>query len=120
MFECLVQHGCTDLSSLLSDDQYSELPIENGGFGDVWRVTLSDGMLIGSTVLAVKTLRLKPLLEGNNKAAKVGVWSLIEFHLPSTWNLLIYSVLRARCTTGPSYGTLMFKNYWALLSTKAD
>ncbi|KAF8593840.1 WD40 repeat-like protein [Ceratobasidium sp. AG-I] len=68
MFRCLVQHGCADISPLLGSSQHSLTPIANGGFGDVWRVTLSDG-----SVIAVKTLRLPKLLAGNAKGAKRAV-----------------------------------------------
>lgn len=78
MFECLVQHGCTNLSSILVDGRYSSLPIETGGFGDIWRVNLNSGTLKGRSVLAVKTLKLKTLLEGNTKAAKVNVELVIN------------------------------------------
>ena len=78
MFECLVQHGCTDLSSLLANGQYSTLPIDHGGFGDVWRATLGSATFNGISVVAVKTLRLKTLLEGNDKATKVSAWLPFE------------------------------------------
>ena len=66
MFRCLAQHGCTDLSISFDHSLVSSLPVANGGFGDVYRVTLSSG-----SVLAVKTLRWSDLLEGNTKGAKV-------------------------------------------------
>ena len=78
MFECLAQHGCTDVSSGLASGVYSPQPIDNGAFGDVWRVTLSGSTLNGISVVAVKTLRLKVILDGNDKAAKVGVWLLVD------------------------------------------
>ena len=66
MFSCLIQHGCPDLSSSLDPSRFSLFPIANGGFGDVYRVSIS-----GGPVLAVKTLRLPKLLAGN--AAKVSI-----------------------------------------------
>lgn len=66
MFECLVQHGCPDISASIDRGQYSSSPVANGGFGEVWRVQISTGL-----VLAVKTLRFRTLLEGDDKAAKV-------------------------------------------------
>lgn len=67
IFECLVQHGCMDLSSSLDKGDYSSSPIANGGFGEVWRFTTSAGI-----IYAVKTLRFRALLEGDDKGAKAG------------------------------------------------
>ncbi|CAE6469551.1 unnamed protein product [Rhizoctonia solani] len=49
----LAAHGCTDLSSRTNYDTFSDYPIANGGFADVYRGQLSDG-----TMVAVKNLRI--------------------------------------------------------------
>ena len=77
MFSCLVQHGCTDLSLSFDHSSISSLPIANGGFGDVYQVTLSSG-----SVLAVKILRWSDLLEGNTKGAKVNTDRTFHLLLP--------------------------------------
>lgn len=111
IFNCLVQHGCRDLSFVLVDGRYSSLPIENGGFGDVWRVTLDGTTLKGNTVLAVKALRLKTLLDGNTKATKVSVWIPLAHEVAFAHELPVnHSALHAKCTTGPGCSTPTFRN----------
>lgn len=66
MFDCLVKHGCTDLSLLIDPRSYSSSAIATGGFGDIWHATMYNGMLVG-----IKTLRLHLLLQGDDKAMKV-------------------------------------------------
>lgn len=66
MFECLVRHGCTDLSLSLDSSRSAITPIASGGFGDVWRVKMVNGKLV-----AIKSLRLHILLQDNDKGAKV-------------------------------------------------
>lgn len=68
MFECLVKHGCTDLSMTIDPDGYSASAIASGGFGDVWQARMMDG-----TLVAVKCLRLHTILEGDKKGMKVRV-----------------------------------------------
>ncbi|CEL62872.1 putative serine/threonine-protein kinase DDB_G0284251 OS=Dictyostelium discoideum GN=DDB_G0284251 PE=3 SV=1 [Rhizoctonia solani AG-1 IB] len=52
MFRCLISHGCQDLTFLIDPDKYSSCRIAEGGFGDIWRGQMYDGMSI-----AVKVLR---------------------------------------------------------------
>lgn len=66
MFECLVRHGCSDLTSFLDMSQSSAV-ISSGGFGDVRRLIVDN-----TTVVAIKTLRLHVLLKDDDKAVKVG------------------------------------------------
>lgn len=66
MFECLVKHGCPDLTSSADASRSSEV-ITSGGFGDVRRLEMHDG-----TVVAIKTLRLHVLRRDDDKAVKVG------------------------------------------------
>lgn len=66
MFDRLVLHGCADMSSSMDPDGYSSDLIAAGGFGDVWRGLLKDG-----TVVAVKSLRLYVISQGEKKAMKV-------------------------------------------------
>lgn len=65
LFQCLVKHGCTDLTAFLRHDEQSSWVIASGGFGDVRRLTLKNGMYV-----AVKTLRLHVLLH-DDKGVKV-------------------------------------------------
>lgn len=66
MFDLLVLHGCTDMSSSIDPNSYSSNAIAFGGFGDVWRGLLKDG-----TVIAVKCLRIYTIHQGDVKAMKV-------------------------------------------------
>ena len=65
MFECLVEHGCVDLT-LFANESQSSAVITSGGFGDVRQMVMHDG-----TIVAVKTLRLHVLLKDDEKAVKV-------------------------------------------------
>ena len=110
MFECLVQHGCADLSSALGNGQYSALPIDNGGFGDVWRVTLSSGILRNISEVAVKTLRLKTLLEGNDIAAKVGICLRVDSYSSFGSSSSFRSVQHVKYTAGAHCATPTFRS----------
>lgn len=66
VFDCLVKHGCTDLSQLMDLAHYSASAIATGGFGDVWQ-----GRTTGGILVAVKCLRLHMVLEGGEKGMKV-------------------------------------------------
>lgn len=66
-FECLVEHGCVDMTSSIDSNKNSYPVIAAGGFGDVRRVALDNG-----TLVAVKTLRLS-LLGDDDKALKVNI-----------------------------------------------
>ena len=68
MFDCLVQHRCADLSSLMDPNGYSSSAIATGGFGDVWQGRMQNGILV-----AVKCLRLHTILRGDQKGMKVRV-----------------------------------------------
>ncbi|KAG8713011.1 hypothetical protein FRC09_019226 [Ceratobasidium sp. 395] len=50
--ECLVNHGCPNISSRLDPTQCNEFPISRGGFGDVYQGALLDG-----TKVALKCFR---------------------------------------------------------------
>ncbi|KAJ1302981.1 hypothetical protein OPQ81_003273 [Rhizoctonia solani] len=52
MFQCLVDHGCQDLTSSIDPNKYSSCRIAEGGFGDVWKGQSHNGMSV-----AVKVLR---------------------------------------------------------------
>lgn len=73
MFECLVNHGCPDLTSSIDAGRRSSSAIASRGFGDVRCVTLEDG-----TFVALKILRLRILLEDDDEAAKGD--SMFKFH----------------------------------------
>lgn len=107
MFECLVKHGCVDMSSSLDTSRRSITVIASGGFGDVWQVNTTDGSLV-----AVKTLRLQTFLQGNDKGAKVSTILLFREFLIWVIILIQSSVRCAKCITGRSYGILTFKNCW--------
>lgn len=82
MFDCLVKHGCTDFSASIDPARYSLSAIATGGFGDVWQAWLKDGILV-----AVKSLRLQMILDGDEKGMKVGVslfqlWKLLSLFEP--------------------------------------
>ncbi|KAJ1302983.1 hypothetical protein OPQ81_003275 [Rhizoctonia solani] len=52
MLQCLIDHGCEDLTSLINPEKYSSCRVAEGGFGDVWKGKLNNG-----TGVAVKVLR---------------------------------------------------------------
>lgn len=79
MFDCLVQHGCTDLTSSTDPDRHSSAVIASGGFGDVRRVRLDN-----DTFVAVKTLRLHILLKDDDKGVKVNLISFLRLFLNLT------------------------------------
>lgn len=74
ILECLVKHGCTDLSLRIDNNRYSASAIASGGFGDVWQAWLKSDILV-----AVKCLRLHVILEGDEKGMKVSVHYFILF-----------------------------------------
>ncbi|KAF8602025.1 kinase-like protein [Ceratobasidium sp. AG-I] len=71
----LGDHGCEDMTNLLHHASFNSYPISSGGFGDVYRGTLTDGVQV-----AVKTMRIhvhseegqKPL---KNAARELHTWS---------------------------------------------
>ena len=87
MFECLVKHGCTNLTSSTNMHRSSSAVVAYGGFGDVRRMVMNDG-----TIVAIKTLRLHILLKDNDKAMKVvSTFSILAF----TWAKHTYTLQRA-------------------------
>ncbi|KAG8723968.1 hypothetical protein FRC09_000935 [Ceratobasidium sp. 395] len=69
MFQCLLSHGCTDLSSYIEAEGQSSIAIAGGGFGDIYHRKLRDG-----TTVAIKVLRHHLLAQDTSrKALKVSV-----------------------------------------------
>ncbi|KAG8755376.1 hypothetical protein FRC11_006082, partial [Ceratobasidium sp. 423] len=52
VFDRLVAHGCTDLSSAMDPEKYSDRFITGGAFADIWKGSLLDG-----TEVAIKVWR---------------------------------------------------------------
>ncbi|KAG9093265.1 hypothetical protein FRC07_011498, partial [Ceratobasidium sp. 392] len=52
MFDCLLEHGCEDLTLFLDRSSTSSSAVAGGGFGDIYRGRLYDG-----TNIAIKALR---------------------------------------------------------------
>lgn len=65
IFDCLVKHGCADLSSLIDPNRYSSDAIASGGFGDVLQAWTTC-----ETLVAVKCLRLHIIREVGDKGMK--------------------------------------------------
>ncbi|KAG8712062.1 hypothetical protein FRC08_015072, partial [Ceratobasidium sp. 394] len=57
---CLTNWGCSNITDMLDETSCSIYPVANGGFGDVYRGTLKSG-----TQVAVKTMRLRAVVCGN-------------------------------------------------------
>lgn len=69
MFNCLLKHGCVDLSSSMDPNQYSSVAVAGGSFGDIWRGMLRDG-----TEVAIKCLRFHVIAQDSStKGLKVRV-----------------------------------------------
>lgn len=66
MFDCLIEHGCTDLSLRMDPRKYSSVAMAGGSFGDIWRGILRDG-----TEVAIKCLRFHSIAEDDTKGRKV-------------------------------------------------
>ncbi|KAG8759430.1 hypothetical protein FRC11_001952 [Ceratobasidium sp. 423] len=62
MFECLMQHGCLDLTSLIDPLGFSSSAVAEGGFGDVWT-----GRLHSGDKLAIKVMRFASLTDNTGK-----------------------------------------------------
>ncbi|KAF8602308.1 kinase-like protein [Ceratobasidium sp. AG-I] len=78
MFECLLRHGCADLSSRIDPDRYSSAAFAGGSFGDIWR-----GRLFNGEMIAVKCLRFHIIKEDGGKSLKramreLYIWSKAE------------------------------------------
>ncbi|KAG8744257.1 hypothetical protein FRC11_013572 [Ceratobasidium sp. 423] len=65
MFQCLVKHGCDDLSHLIDSSKYSSCRVAEGAFGDIWK-----GQLCNGTPVAVKVLRFGLMAAGGGKNLK--------------------------------------------------
>ena len=114
MFECLVKHGCADLSAFIDSAHYSSAAITSGGFGDVWRARMKNGILV-----AVKCLRLNVILEGDLKGLKV--CPAIHYSLlVCLTEPLDGSVPHVSCTTGQKHATKTFRNCLAWSCFKVD
>ncbi|CAE6462405.1 unnamed protein product, partial [Rhizoctonia solani] len=80
MYECLVQHGCPDLTSLIDPLGFSSSPVAEGGFGDVWTGKYRDS----NTKLAIKVLRFSLSMgyiakkEGKRTAREIYSWSKLD------------------------------------------
>ena len=73
MFETLVSHGCTDLSSSIDPPGSFSSAFASGGFGDIWKVLANNGIQV-----AVKCLRLHIILKGDPKGMEVCLSTPIE------------------------------------------
>ncbi|CCO30121.1 Paired amphipathic helix protein pst3 AltName: Full=SIN3 homolog 3 [Rhizoctonia solani AG-1 IB] len=78
MFECLVNHGCSDLRTSIDPSSFSSYRVAEGGFGDVWK-----GILTGGPDVAIKVLRCSSLRGGESKGIKRAMreiynWSKLE------------------------------------------
>jgi hypothetical protein len=68
MFECLLRHGCPDLTSTVNPDQFSSGLLVGGSFGDIWKGKLYDG-----TDVAIKVWRFTSMAEDGRKSLKVSI-----------------------------------------------
>lgn len=66
MFECLMEHGCTNLTSTIDPHRFSSGLINGGSFGDIWKGKFYDG-----TDLAIKVWRFTSIVEDGDKSLKV-------------------------------------------------
>lgn len=66
MFNCLLEHGCADLSSRMDSGGYSSVAVAGGSFGDIWRGKLND-----RTEVAIKCIRFHTIAEDDIKGRKV-------------------------------------------------
>ncbi|KAG9090404.1 hypothetical protein FRC06_001105 [Ceratobasidium sp. 370] len=79
MFDCLLQHGCTDLSPRVDLSEQPSMAIAGGGFGDVYRGQLRDG-----TAVAIKALRNHIIAQATTSKARkramreLYVWSKVK------------------------------------------
>ncbi|CAE6383470.1 unnamed protein product [Rhizoctonia solani] len=78
MFECLIGHGCLDLRTSIAPSRFSSCRVAEGGFGDVWKGQLTDGINV-----AIKVLRYGLVREDGPKSIKRAMreiynWSKLE------------------------------------------
>ena len=62
----LGDHGCENMTQLLDYSSFSTQPISSGGFGDVYRGMLTEGVQV-----AIKTMRVHVHSEEDHKPLKV-------------------------------------------------
>ncbi|KAF8603726.1 kinase-like protein [Ceratobasidium sp. AG-I] len=65
MFQCLLEHGCVDVSSRINPDRHSTTAVAGGSFGDIWKSELDDG-----TKVAIKCLRFHAMAKDRPKGLK--------------------------------------------------
>ena len=65
VFDCLLKHGCADLSLDMNPIEHSAA-IAGGSFGDVWQ-----GRLVSGEKVAIKCLRFTTIVEEQPKGLKV-------------------------------------------------
>ncbi|KAF8593517.1 kinase-like protein [Ceratobasidium sp. AG-I] len=65
MFQCLLEHGCTDVSSRINPNRQSATAVAGGSFGDIWMSELDDG-----TKVAIKCFRFHAIAEDQPKGLK--------------------------------------------------
>lgn len=106
IFDCLVRHGCTDLSSSIDPARFSSSPIETGGFGDVWKAWLRNG-----TPVAVKCLRLQKIMDGDEKGTKVYAFHIFALECGIS-KLNDASAWRASSIIGQRRGMKTFTICW--------
>lgn len=92
MLECLVEHGCLDLTSAINQQATSSGWVTGGSFGDIY-----SGKLHNGTDIAIKVLRFANLTEDKRKSLKVCYQNY--FFVFDAW-LLSASVPCARSTAG--------------------
>ncbi|CAE6436257.1 unnamed protein product [Rhizoctonia solani] len=78
MFQCLLNHGCVDLTSSIDPEKYSSCRVAQGGFGDIWQ-----GELRNRTHVAIKVLRFALAADGGSKPLKrmmreIYAWSKLD------------------------------------------
>lgn len=66
MLECLVEHGCLDLTTAINQQATSPGLIIGGGFGDIY-----GGKLRNGTNIAIKVWRFVTATESEGKSLKV-------------------------------------------------
>ncbi|KAF8602271.1 kinase-like protein [Ceratobasidium sp. AG-I] len=65
VFECLLRHGCIDISSDLDHTKHSSIAVAGGSFGDIWQ-----GKLVSGEKVAIKCLRFTTIVEDQPKSLK--------------------------------------------------
>ncbi|KAF8596176.1 WD40 repeat-like protein [Ceratobasidium sp. AG-I] len=99
MFDCLLAHGCTDLSLRMDSHGYSSIAVAGGAFGDIWRGKLSDG-----TEVAIKCLRFHAIAEDDIKGRKRAMREMYMWSKAKHEN--VHELL----------GAIMFRGYLGMVS----